>query len=579
MKYLSCLALLALVLAGCENKETARNESQLRENVAGAATSSATGNAEAGKTLAEKCARCHGMDGVLAGMGAPFIAGLDNNYLANAMQAYTDGSRRNDDMKLVVAELNEKPGQLTDVAAYYAALQTGWKGANTGISPDKLLVSLSPANIKAGSGLAARCNHCHGEKGSTTKSDVIPRLPAMPPEYFIPSLKSYFNGKRNHGVMKIFGTSLNDRQIGQLAAYYAVQPPVKLHRPGGGNARAGEQAAGLCAGCHSVDGNALNPEIPSLAGQPAEYLIKAMKDYREGRRNNPMMAEALRRMRDQTIVDLAAYYAGQKLESPLQRASKSAKVFDPVADGRRIAGSCDGCHGKNGSSGKPGVPSLSGLHAKYLVAATQVYRSGARKHDVMKKMVGRLSDTDIEKIGLYYATQEPMARKSPPKADLAAGEKVSAGCTPCHGAGGISTGVLTPSLAGQDAAYLAAAMRDYASDARSGTNMSGAAKGMKPDEIVNVAAYYSSLKAAKPDTRLPETPQYTIVEKCNRCHGKFGNRAESLVPRIAGQSEAYLALAIKEYQDGTRKNKSMVTMSEMLSLVEVKAIAAYYARQ
>ncbi len=250
-----------------------------------------------------------------------------------------------------------------------------------------------------------------------------------------------------------------------------------------------------------------------------------------------------------------------------------------MADGRRIAGSCDGCHGKNGSSGKPGVPSLSGLHAKYLVAATQAYRSGARKHEVMQKMVGRLSDTDVEKIALYYATQEPVARKQPSKADLAAGEKVSAGCTPCHGAGGISTGVLTPSLAGQDAIYMAAAMKDYASDARSGTNMSGAAKGMKPDEIVNVAAYFSSLKAAKPDTRLPDTPQYTIVEKCNRCHGESGKRTESLVPRIAGQSEAYLALAIKEYQDGTRKNKSMVTMSEVLSLLEVKAIAAYYARQ
>lgn len=579
MKYISCLALIAFVLAGCENKEAARNESQLRENVAGATASLAAGNAEAGKTIAEKCARCHGVDGVLASMGSPFIAGLDQGYLTSAMRAYADGSRRNDDMKQVVAELDEKPGQLADVAAYYAARKTGWKGANAGSSPGKPRVSLNPASIKAGAGLATRCNHCHGEQGSTTKSDAIPRLAAMPPEYFIPSLKSYFNGKRNHNVMKIFGTSLDDRQIGLLAAYYAAQPPVKLHRPGGGNARAGEQVAGMCAGCHSVDGNALNPEIPSLAGQPAEYLIKAMKDYREGRRKDPMMAEALRRMRDQTTVDLAAYYAGQKLESPLQRASESARVFDPVADGRRIAGSCDGCHGKNGSGGKPGIPSLSGLHVKYLVAATQAYRSGARKHEAMKKMVGRLSDTDIEKIGLYYAMQEPVARNRPPQADLAAGEKVSAGCTPCHGAGGISTGALTPSLAGQDAAYLAAAMRDYASDARSGTNMSGAAKGMKPEEIVNVAAYYSSLKAAKPDTRLPDTPQYTIVEKCNRCHGESGKSTGALVPRIAGQSEAYLTLAIKEYQDGTRKNKSMVAMSEVLSLVEVKAIAAYYARQ
>ena len=572
MKYIFCLVLVAaVVLAGCEKtderKDTARQANQAHENAAD------------GKTIAAKCARCHGMDGVLANLGAPFIAGLDQDYIASAMLAYADGSRRNDDMRLLVNELREKPEQITRVSAYYAGLKTSWKGANVGNTPDKPMVSLSRDSVKAGSSLAARCNPCHGEKGHTTKNDVIPKLAAMSPEYFIPTLKSYFNGKRNNEVMKIFGTSLNEQQISQLAAYFAVQPPVKLLRPGSGNAKAGELAAGMCAGCHSVDGNALSPEIPSLAGQPAEYLIKAMKDYRDGQRSDPLMTGAVRKMQDQAIADLAAYYAGQKLESPLQRASQSAKVFDPVAEGRRIAGSCNGCHGNNGNSVKAGIPSLTGLDVKYLAAAIQDYRNGARRHDVMKKMVSHLSDTDIEKTGFYYATQAPVARKKIPKADLAAGEKISSGCTPCHGTGGVSTAPLTPSLAGQDAGYLAAAIRNYAQDARSNQNMSGAAKGLKPDEIVNVAAYFASLKAAKPDTRLPETPQYSITQKCNRCHGEHGKSTTGGIPSIAGQSEAYLVLAIKEYQDGTRKNKFMNAMSDVLSLVEVKAIAAYYARQ
>lgn len=577
MKYLLCLILLAFALAGCKGKEPSQQTSQAPQNTATATKPSPPSESEIRKTVADKCERCHGADGVLANMGAPFIAGLDQDYLAGAMQAYVDGSRRNDDMKAAVEEFKDKPEHLAGVVAYYATLKTSWQGANIGL--DKPAASPSPANIKAGARLAARCNHCHGEKSGTMKNDAIPKLAGMPPEYFIPSFKSYFNGKRNNEVMKIFDKSLNGQQIAQLAAYYAAQPPVKLNRPGSGNAKAGEQTVSMCAGCHSVDGNALSPEMPSLAGQPAEYLIKAMKDYRDGHRSDPMMVEAVRKMQNQAIDDLAAYYAGQKLESPLQRASQSEKKFDPVADGRRIAGSCNGCHGKNGNSEKAGIPSLTGLHVKYLAAATRTYRDGARKHDVMKKMVGRLSDMDIEKVSLYYTTQEPAARKQPPKADLAAGEKLSAGCTGCHGAGGVSTGVLTPSLAGQDAGYLAAAMRDYASEARAGSSMVGPAKGLKPEEIIEVAAYFASLKAAKPETKLPDTPQYTIVEKCNRCHGEYGKSTDAAVPRLNGQSETYLALAIKEYQDGTRKNKSMHAMSDVLSLVEIKEIAAYYARQ
>lgn len=581
MKHIIFLALAgAIVLAGCnkaadEQKETAQLVSHAYENKASQGKS--LGNAEAGKAVAAKCTRCHGMDGVLAALGAPFIAGLHQDYMVSAMLAYADGTRVNDQMKEVIVELKQKPEQIADVSAYYASLKTSWKGANAGSKPDSI-ISLSRDNVKTGSVIASRCNSCHGTNRSTSKNELIPELAAMPPEYFIPSLKSYFGGKRKHDVMKIF-SSLKDSEIRQLAAYYAVQPPLNHPRPGKGNAKAGELAAGACAGCHSIDGNALNPEIPSLAGQPAEYLIKAMKDYRDGHRNDPLMADAVRKMQDESIANLAAYYASQKLESPLHQAGQDTGQFSPLADGHKIAGSCDGCHGRNGNSVKAGVPSLTGLHVKYLVSATKSYRDGTRKNGVMKKMVAHLSDTDIEKAAFYYATQAPLSSKPAPKADLAAGEKISSGCTSCHGAGGVSTTPATPSLAGQDAGYLAAATRDYARGARDNEAMSGPAKGLKPDEIVNVAAYFASLKATKPDTTLPLSPQFSIVQKCNRCHGENGRSTEPGIPSLAGQSEAYLVLATKEYQDGTRKNKFMNTMSDVLSLVEIKAIAAFYARQ
>jgi len=585
MKNTIGLVLVAgFALAGCEkpydHKEVVQQVKQAYENTAANARAQpkAAGDAEAGKVIAEKCAPCHGMDGVLAHMGAPLIAGLHQDYMVSAMLAYADGSRKNEQMKLIVTELKQNPEQIANVSAYYASLKTPWKGANLG-SVSNSIVSLGQDAIDAGAIIAAGCNHCHGENRRTTENELTPVLAAMTPEYFINALKSYFNGERNHRVMKIFRTSTKENEIKQLAAYYAVQKPLKLSFPGKGNARAGEQDAGMCAGCHSIDGNALNPNNPSLAGQPADYLVKAMKDYRDGRRSDPMMTNALNKMQDETIENLAAYYASQYPESPLQRARMDYSKFDPVAEGGKIAGSCGGCHGKNGNSLKTGIPSLTGLNVKYLVTATRNYRDGIRKNKVMKYMVGTLSDTDIEKVAFYYATQSPMSGKTAPKADLAAGEKISSNCTSCHGVSGVSTTPGTPSLAGQDAVYLAAATGDYARGIRTNETMSGPAKGLKPKDIVNVAGYFASLKAVKPDTVLPLPPQLSIAQKCSRCHGENGRSTSPGIPSLAGQSEAYLVLAIKEYQEETRKQHTMNAMSELLSLVEMKAIAAYYARQ
>ncbi|MFZ5524122.1 MAG: c-type cytochrome [Pseudomonadota bacterium] len=580
MNNLFGLMLVAMIaLAGCDNTDEHQDVAdKVKQAYDKSAKPMPVGNAEAGKVIAGRCARCHGMDGVLARMGAPFIAGVAQDYMVSAMLAYADGLRKNEQMKLIVNELKLKPELIANVSAYYASLKTPWKGANVGNAPDST-VSLSQDAIEAGSAIASGCNQCHGGKSNGTGYQSTPVLAAMTPEYFIHALKSYFNGKRNHGVMKIFGSSIKESEIKQLAAYYAVQPPIQMSLPGKGDAKAGEHETGMCAGCHSIDGNALNPNFPSLAGQPAEYLIKAMKDYRDGRRDDPMMADVMRNIQDETIVNLAAYYANQHLESPLQMARMDYSKFDPVAEGARIAGSCGGCHGKNGNSVKTGIPSLTGLNVKYLVSATRDYRDGLRKNKVMKNMVATLSDTDIEKVAFYYATQSPVAGKTAPKADLAAGEKISSGCTSCHGEGGVSTTPGTPSLAGQDAGYLAAATRDYARGVRSNETMSGPARGLKPKDIASVAGYFASLKAVKPDTALPLPPQLSIARKCSRCHGESGRSSIPGIPSLAGQSETYLLLAIKEYQDGTRKQHTMNAMSDVLSLVEMKAIAAYYARQ
>lgn len=534
------------------------------------------GDIQAGAAIAKQCFPCHGKNGTAAHMGAPFIAGLDQDYMVQAMISYTmKKGRQNDAMKAVVEKL--KPEQIANVSAYYASLDTPWSGYGVGLAAERSIVT--KANIAAGATIASRCNSCHGPHGTSIKDQVLPALAGTPPGYFQKALKAYFTGERKHDIMSIFKTSTTDVEIRNLAAYYAAQDPAKPPRPTRGNLKAGEAAAASCAGCHGIDGNSINTDIPNLAGHPMEYIEKAIKDYRDGHRKDALMKAAVRGMKNRTITDLAAWYASQKPESPLRRKLAAEKTFDPLAGGKRLASSCDGCHGKNGNGGPPGTPALNGLHAKYLIAASMAYKNGTREHAVMKTMISALSDTDIEKVAYYYATQEPSRQPAPIKADLAVGKSIAASCESCHGKGGISHEPLNPSLAGQDASYLANAIRAYASGARAHEGMAGPAKELKPADITDVAAYFGSLKPEKPHTVLPDNPQHVITEKCNRCHGDRGFSTQGGIPRLAGQSEAYLTLAMKEYQDGTRHSTTMHAMAGVLSLLEIKAIAHYYAKQ
>jgi cytochrome c553 len=76
---------------------------------------------------------------------------------------------------------------------------------------------------------------------------------------------------------------------------------------------AGKEKAALCTACHGEDGNKpLAPEYPKLAGQPADYLEKALKDYKSGKRKNPLMAPQAQNLTKKDMKDLAAYFSGLK---------------------------------------------------------------------------------------------------------------------------------------------------------------------------------------------------------------------------------------------------------------------------
>ena len=79
----------------------------------------------------------------------------------------------------------------------------------------------------------------------------------------------------------------------------------------GGNPSAGQAKAKTCEACHGPTGESIDPTYPNLAGQHASYMEKALKDYRSGKRTNPIMAPMAATLSDQDIEDIAAWYAKQ----------------------------------------------------------------------------------------------------------------------------------------------------------------------------------------------------------------------------------------------------------------------------
>lgn len=94
-----------------------------------------------------------------------------------------------------------------------------------------------------------------------------------------------------------------------LALLIAALP---LTAAAGGDPLAGKAKTATCQACHGLDGKSVLPEYPNLAGQYESYMEKALRDYRDGRRTNPIMSPMAANLSDQDILDLAAWYAQQE---------------------------------------------------------------------------------------------------------------------------------------------------------------------------------------------------------------------------------------------------------------------------
>ena len=336
----------------------------------------------------------------------------------------------------------------------------------------------------------------------------------------------------------------------------------------------------MCVNCHGINGVSVQKGVPNIAGQRPVYLHLEMKVYQAGARGGNTMGNTVKYMNDDAIMKVSAYYASlEPAEGIVVSNSKSAKTKpDAVSAGRAAAAACGGCHGEAGVSKTAGTPNLIGVDPKYFVAAVNAYKGGQRKHDMMKALVSELTETEISNIALYYALQKPEKAGTPAAGNVAAGKTAAAGCVGCHGEGGVSGNPSTPSLAGQDSQYFAAAMRAYKDGSRSDATMKGPAGALDEATVKNLAAFYTTQTPQSPKVGKPLSVA-EWAERCDRCHGVNGNSTDPRSPALAAQRVDYLERVLRAYKKGERKSKEMAVMSEGLDDALVDGLAIHYARQ
>jgi len=79
-----------------------------------------------------------------------------------------------------------------------------------------------------------------------------------------------------------------------------------------GNVKAGEEKSQVCQSCHGADGNGILPSYPRLAGQYADYMVRALKDYKSGKRKNAVMPAFASQLSEQDMEDISAFYASKE---------------------------------------------------------------------------------------------------------------------------------------------------------------------------------------------------------------------------------------------------------------------------
>lgn len=171
---------------------------------------------------------------------------------------------------------------------------------------------------EAGNIKFSTCRGCHAIPGYTNVYPTyhVPRVGGQNAEYILAALKAYKTGDRTHPTMHANAFSLSEQDMADIAAYLASYELGVEEHPVKGNPAAGKQKVTACVACHGEDGNGNVenpvPMYPRLAGQHEDYLRKALREYKSGKRKNAIMNGMAAPLTEQDQADLAAYFASQE---------------------------------------------------------------------------------------------------------------------------------------------------------------------------------------------------------------------------------------------------------------------------
>jgi len=197
---------------------------------------------------------------------------------------------------------------------------------------------------------------------------------------------------------------------GATVTLHAETAPVK-----GDAAKAQPIVNQVCASCHAADGNSAAPANPKLAGQPAEYITKQLKNFKDaakepnkdGARKSAVMGAMTATLTDQDMLNLGTYYSEKSIKSGSAKLPFDAgkKVYQGGNSGTGVP-ACAACHGPSGAGIPSQFPRLGGQHADYILAQLKAFRSGDRVNDagkMMRTIASKMSDQEMLAVANYVS--------------------------------------------------------------------------------------------------------------------------------------------------------------------------------
>ena len=174
-----------------------------------------------------------------------------------------------------------------------------------------------------------------------------------------------------------------------------------------GSVEAGQTKSATCVACHGVAGNSVNPLWPTLAGQHRQYIVKQLKAFKTGTRQDPLMTPMATTLSEQDMEDLAAYFTAQTptgLEADPAKVPAGQRLFRGGDERLNIA-ACTACHGPSGDGNPTALyPAIRAQHASYVEKQLKDYRSGTRQTDqnqMMRNVASGMSDDQIAAVAAY----------------------------------------------------------------------------------------------------------------------------------------------------------------------------------